>query len=114
MLTDLAPIEDNHLGMGMQERSLEDPKGLEREYTEGLVEFIRGAALIMHDTNFTEEEIVGKRHWGHSTPEDALKLVSHLDNPPAIMLSHHDPNHTDDDMQHIYETTRRKGPKTEN
>jgi phosphoribosyl 1,2-cyclic phosphodiesterase len=108
-LTDVAPIEGNHLGLGMKEAAADRRAAFEQDYYAGLVEFVRGADLVMHDTNFTPEEIVGRRHWGHSTPDDALKLVSSLDNPPAVVLSHHDPNRSDAELDAIYDATRRRG-----
>lgn len=112
LLTDLASIEDNYLAMGMEKQAKYDPKGLEQSYYEGLVNFIKDADVILHDTNFTEEEIKNKRHWGHSSPEEALKLVSNYDNPPSVILSHHDPFHSDSDMDLIYKETKRKGRKS--
>lgn len=109
MLTDLAPIEDNYLGQGMVAEAEADPKGFEARYYQALIDFVRGADLVMHDTNFTTEEMVGKRHWGHSTPEDALDLLSHLDAPPMLILSHHDPNHPDAMMDEIYTAVRTEG-----
>ena len=109
ILTDLAPIEDNYLGQGMEEIARERPRSFELDYVHGLTELIRGADLVIYDTNFTEEEIEGKRRWGHSTPQEALRMLSHLDAPPALVLSHHDPSHDDDTMDAILAHTRRQG-----
>lgn len=106
-LTDLAPIENNYLALGWEEKARDNPKALEDNYINGLVEFVRGADLVIHDTNFTDEEIVNKRHWGHSTPTDAIKLLSHLDFPPALVLAHHDPGHSDDMMDDIYQAAKK-------
>jgi phosphoribosyl 1,2-cyclic phosphodiesterase len=109
ILTDLAPIEDNLLGQEMKSHAGDRPRSFELDYSHSLVELIRGTDLVIYDTNFTEEEIVGKRHWGHSTPEEALRTLSHLDAPPALVLSHHDPGHDDDTMDAILAHTRRLG-----
>ena len=109
ILTDLAVIENNYLAIGFEKLAKEDSKKLERDYYEGLVEFIRGADLVLHDTNFTEEEIQNKRHWGHSSPLDALNLLSEHNSSPALVLSHHDPFHNDRDMDEIYKNAKRKG-----
>lgn len=108
VLTDLAIIEDNYLGMGMAEASRENPKQFEQDYFSGLLDFIKGADLVLYDTNFTEEEIQDRRHWGHSCPEDALNMLSYLDSPPVLILSHHDPFHSDKDMDEIYEKVKAK------
>ena len=75
----------------------------------GLVGAVTELLCRRVDDNFTEEEIVGKRHWGHSTPLEALRMLSHLDAPPSLVLSHHDPSHDDDTMDSILEHTRRLG-----
>lgn len=109
VLTDLAPIENNHLGHGMPQAADGRAPQFEQDYVSKLVDFIAGADLVFYDTNFTEDEIVGKRHWGHSTPQEAMRILSHLDNPPALVLSHHDPNHDDATMDAIYEATCLEG-----
>lgn len=111
ILTDLASIEDNYLSQGMAKQAQDNPQKFEERYYHDLVEFIRGADLVMHDTNFTQDEIVGRRHWGHSTPEDALDLLSQLNAPPMLILSHHDPNHPDSMMDDIYQHTRQEGKR---
>jgi phosphoribosyl 1,2-cyclic phosphodiesterase len=108
ILTDLAPIEQNHLGEGMRERAEDGALAFEQAYTDGLLDFVRGADLVYFDTNFTDDEIDGKLHWGHSTPTSALRLLAQLDQPPALVLSHHDPNHSDDFMDQLYAQTRQQ------
>lgn len=109
ILTDLAPIEGNHLGDGMAQAADGRARQFEQDYVSALVEFVAGADLVIYDTNFTEDEIVGKRHWGHSTPQEAMRILSHLDDPPALVLSHHDPGHDDATMDAIYEASRLEG-----
>lgn len=109
VLTDLAPIEDNYLGKGMKEKAEGRSKDFEKDYMNDLLNFIKGSDLVIMDTNFTEEEIKDKRHWGHSTPDEGIKLFSHLDNPPVLVLSHHDPNHSDQNMHEIYKRARKIG-----
>lgn len=109
VLTDLAPIEDNHLGAGMAAAAEGAARAFEQDYYGALVEFVRGADIVLHDTNFTEDEIANRRHWGHSTPDEALRLLSHLDMPPALVLCHHDPDHSDATMDEIYEAAKKAG-----
>ena len=109
ILTDLAPIENNLLGAGMTEAAEGRQAQFEQDYYSGLVEFVRGADLVYHDTNFTDDEIEGRVHWGHSTPTHALALLSQLESPPGLILSHHDPDHSDDQLDAIYSATRSEG-----
>ena len=109
ILTDLAPIEGNHLGLGMSERAESRARAFEQDYRSELVEFLRGADLVYYDTNFTDDEIEGRIHWGHSTPSSALSVLAELRDGPALILSHHDPNHSDDFMDEVYRQTRSRG-----
>jgi phosphoribosyl 1,2-cyclic phosphodiesterase len=109
ILTDLAPITGNVLGHGMVESAEGKARAFEQDYVSGLVEFLRGADLVYYDTNFTDDEIEGRFHWGHSTPTQALDVVSQLKDGPALILSHHDPNHSDDFMDALYAETRARG-----
>ncbi len=68
--------------------------GLERA---DYVEFCRGADLLLHDAQYTEEEYKRTVTWGHSTYQDALDLA--LDaGVRRLGLVHHDPDRTDDDI----------------
>lgn len=109
ILTDLAPIRGNHLGLGWAERASSNPSQFELDYQAGLVEFIRGADLVYHDTNFTDSEIEGHYHWGHSTPTYALELLAQVSASPVLVLSHHDPEHSDDFLDGFYEDARQRG-----
>ena len=109
VLTDLAPIEDNFLGTGMKEAADGNASNFQNDYYSSLVEFVRGADLVYHDTNFTDEEIQGRHHWGHSTATDALKLLGELRAQPTLILGHHDPGHSDDQMDAIFAEVRARG-----
>jgi phosphoribosyl 1,2-cyclic phosphodiesterase len=109
VLTDLAPIEDNLLGAGMSDAAAGRARQFEQDYLSALCDFVRGADFVYHDTNFTAAEIEGRRHWGHSTPDDALALLGQHAAAPALILSHHDPDHSDETMDGIWAHTRRLG-----
>ena len=64
ILTDLAPLANNALGAGMKEKLSLNQRAFVQDYYAGLTEFIRGADLVMHDTNFTKAEIQNRRHRG--------------------------------------------------
>lgn len=108
IFTDTARIEHVQQGDGMAEAI--EREGLEtfkEEFTEGLVNVVRDADLLVHDSHFLEDEIVGKEHWGHSTALDALELakrggVRHL------MLFHHAPEHSDEVVDQKLAYTRAK------
>jgi len=62
---------------------------------EDFIRFIQGADIFIHDAQYSDEEYLKKKGWGHSTWRETAKLavegeVKHL------VLFHHDPNHSDD------------------
>ena len=68
------------------------------EYTEdsfeGLVELSRGADLILYDGQYTEEEAMARRGFGHSCPEKGLELLERS-GAKRLRLIHHDPGSAD-------------------
>jgi phosphoribosyl 1,2-cyclic phosphodiesterase len=77
-------LTDNELGY-------RHPGGLSpRRYGE----VCRGADLLMHDAQFTEEEYRLTRGWGHSTFPAVVELCRAA-GPKRFGLIHHDPQHTD-------------------
>ena len=53
-----------------------------------------GTDILLHDSQFTQEEYLPRRGWGHSTISDACLFAS-LAAAKKILLSHHDPSHSD-------------------
>jgi ribonuclease BN (tRNA processing enzyme) len=83
-------ISDNELGMHETYRSRPD-------WRSRLVEFIRGATLLVHDAMYTAEEYQKHRGWGHSTYEEAVALA--LDaGVDELVLFHHRPERSDDEV----------------
>jgi len=68
--------------------------GLTREQ---YVSLCRGADLLFHDAQYTEEEYLHTRGWGHSTYNDATALAMES-GVKSLGLFHHDPDRTDDDL----------------
>src|SRR5207302_919357 len=62
------------------------------------IAFMRGADLVIHDAQYTEEEYVNRVGWGHSTlayaPDVALAA-----GVQRLALFHHDPTHDDAFME---------------
>ncbi|HMV25251.1 MAG TPA: MBL fold metallo-hydrolase [bacterium] len=94
IITDHAPIENNHLGVLMKAWNKEDFTKTEKEFYENMVRFCTGADIMLHDTHFTKEGIKGKENWGHSTPEMAVDLAVKA-GVKKIILGHHAPEDTD-------------------
>lgn len=70
-----------------------------------VVEFARGADILIHDTTYTPEEYVSHVGWGHSHYLFTLSLAE-LAGVRRLVLFHHDPSHDDDKMDEILEKCR--------
>jgi phosphoribosyl 1,2-cyclic phosphodiesterase len=75
------------------------------EWNERLVNFVRGATVLVHDATYTSDEYDQHRGWGHSTYEEAVTLaldagVEHL------VLFHHRPERTDDEVDQCVAESR--------
>ena len=59
-----------------------------------LIEFCKGSDCIAHDAQYSKEEYSHKEGWGHSSIIHVLDLF--IETKPKIgIFTHHDPNHTD-------------------
>ena len=65
-------------------------------------EFMRGCDLVIHDTQYTPEEYLSKKNWGHSTYEYAVEVAAAA-GVRRLALIHHDPLHDDHRMDEIEE-----------
>ena len=62
-----------------------------------LAEIIKGADLLIHDAQYTEQEYRHTRGWGHSTFDDATGLAMAA-GVKSFGIFHHDPDRTDDEL----------------
>ena len=65
-----------------------------------VVEFLREADVVIYDTMYDLSEYLDKMTWGHSYPEYAAALCEAA-NAKHLVLFHHRPNATDDDMDRM-------------
>jgi len=65
-----------------------------------LREFAEGADLLVYDSQYTPAEYETKKGWGHSTWLEATKLARDA-SVKQLVLSHHDPWHSDDFLRGI-------------
>ncbi|HET8727090.1 MAG TPA: MBL fold metallo-hydrolase [Alphaproteobacteria bacterium] len=59
-----------------------------------IVDFVRGADIMIYDAMFTDEEFPKFVSWGHSTWQEALRVADAAGVGVAVPF-HHDPNHDD-------------------
>jgi ribonuclease BN (tRNA processing enzyme) len=60
-----------------------------------LVELARDADLLVHDAQFTAEELKNRRGWGHSSFDQAMQFAE-MAGVKRLVLTHHDPEHDDE------------------
>jgi phosphoribosyl 1,2-cyclic phosphodiesterase len=59
------------------------------------ISFCRNADLLIHDAQYTDEELKSHVGWGHSSYSQALE-VAERSNAKRLVMTHHDPDHDDD------------------
>jgi anti-anti-sigma factor len=68
---------------------------------EKVIELAQGSDVLIYDSQFTPEEYATNRKgWGHSTWQDAIK-VAHEANVKKLVLFHHDPYHSDSQIDQM-------------
>ncbi|MHB2020039.1 MAG: MBL fold metallo-hydrolase, partial [Candidatus Xenobia bacterium] len=70
------------------------------------IDFVQGADLLIHDSQYTEGEYGDHMGWGHSTVEDAVRVAT-AGNVARLALYHHDPTHTDETIDAMQAEARR-------
>ena len=65
-----------------------------------MLELCDGVDVLSHDAQHTAAEYEQKRHWGHCTIEYAVNVAREA-GARRLVLFHHDPAHTDDDLDEI-------------
>lgn len=73
------------------------------------------ADVLIIDATYTDEEYHdlegGKKGWGHSTWQEAIK-VAQAAQVKELILFHHDPAHDDDQLEAILEQAQSRFPRT--
>ncbi|MBU1238197.1 MBL fold metallo-hydrolase [Myxococcota bacterium] len=97
ILSDNAIIELARMGDGFTRKYAADPEGFVAQYRQAQMEFAMGTDILVCDTHFSKETIKGREHWGHSTPDEAIRLA-HDCSPKYLILHHHDPELPDSEV----------------
>jgi phosphoribosyl 1,2-cyclic phosphodiesterase len=94
----LVYISDNELS---PHAKYDTPAG----WRSALVDFVRGADVLVHDAMYTVEEYDHHRGWGHSTYGDAVALAIEA-RVKTLVLFHHKPERSDDELDRRVEECR--------
>ena len=65
---------------------------------DALVEFARGANVLIHDAMYTGAEYMDHRGWGHSSYRDAVDFAIAAE-VETLVVFHHDPERSDEELR---------------
>jgi phosphoribosyl 1,2-cyclic phosphodiesterase len=65
------------------------------EIDQNVVRLAEGADLLIHEAQYTSEELKDKKGWGHSSYEQAIQ-VAEMAGVKQLAITHHDPDHDDE------------------
>ncbi len=65
------------------------------------------ADLLLHDAQYSSVEYQYKQGWGHSSMDDVAKFAE-LAGVKHLLLAHHDPSHSDTDLNGLLEELKKK------
>jgi len=82
-----------------------DPPGDTVVSFDELVAFCAGADVLVHDAQYTRDDLPEKSGWGHSILRNVCRLAREAD-VGHLVLFHHDPDRTDDALDAMQEQAR--------
>jgi phosphoribosyl 1,2-cyclic phosphodiesterase len=71
-----------------------------KEENEKVLRFFLGADVLIHDAQYTAAEYKAHLGWGHSSYEHAVNSA-HKARAKKLVLFHHDPNRTDEQLEQL-------------
>jgi ribonuclease BN (tRNA processing enzyme) len=72
-----------------------------------VVDLSRGADLLIHDAQYTPNELSQKKGWGHSSWEQAVEVAERAE-VKKLALFHHDPEHNDAFLFNVEKESQRR------
>jgi phosphoribosyl 1,2-cyclic phosphodiesterase len=76
-----------------------------------VIHIARNADLLIHDAQYTPEELPSKRGWGHSSFEQAVSVAEQAC-VKKLALFHHDPDHNDEFLMNLEKRCQIKFPNS--
>ncbi len=116
-VTKITTLKQNHPGGSYGYRIEREGKVLvictDLEHADGIdqnvVELAKGADLLIHEAQYTSEELLNYKGWGHSSYEQALQ-VAEMAEVKLLAMTHHDPNHDDEFLKKIEKQCQQRFP----
>ena len=88
--------ENESFSTGLEYARLQDDK---------VVEFLRGAEVVIADSQYDAVEYPSRRGWGHTCADDTAMLAARA-GAKRVYLFHHDPDHDDAKMTKMVESAQ--------
>ena len=113
----LRVIKQNHPGDSYGYRIEEQGKVLvictDLEHGENIlpeiVDFCQDADVLIHEAQYTAEELKTHRGWGHSSYDQAIE-VAIAAGVKQLVMTHHDPEHDDEFLNRVEKECQEKFP----
>lgn len=86
-----------------------DTEHVEGETDENVLELMDGADLAIYDSAYTAAEYPNHVGWGHSTPDEGVRLAA-LAGAKRLALFHHNPTRTDAQIAEIERRLKETAP----
>jgi phosphoribosyl 1,2-cyclic phosphodiesterase len=83
-------------------------RGLSVDWMSGH-DIAHGADVLLHDAQYGDDEYPNHVGWGHSSLADALEFAD-KSGVGRLVLFHHDPYHTDDELEALLDLVRAQRP----
>jgi len=74
-----------------------------------IVEFCKNADLLVHEAQYTSEELESHRGWGHSSYDQAMEVAERA-GVKKLAITHHDPDHDDAFLTKIERECQKRYP----
>ena len=78
---------------------------------ERIVDLARGADLLIHEGQYTPEELPRFKGWGHSSWEQAVE-VGQRAGVKRLVITHHDPDHNDEFLRQVEKQCQERFPNS--
>lgn len=93
-------IEEDGMSVAyVTDNELDPPYELHTTYDEW-VDFLHGVDVLIHDAQYTEDDMPHKHGWGHSLISQVRQLAVDAE-IGALVMFHHDPDRTDGELDEI-------------
>jgi phosphoribosyl 1,2-cyclic phosphodiesterase len=76
-----------------------------RAVSDSVLELCDGVDLLIHDAQYSPAEFAQRSDWGHCTVEFAVHVAKEA-GARKLALFHHDPSHSDDELDRMLEMAR--------